>query len=273
MIEILSKHFAVDSMDNANRTPLHFAANLADAPTVKMLIKLGANVNAEDSNLETPLYHATTKGQREIIEELMKAGANLKHRTATGENILSAAVEGKLAFVVKQLLEWGAAVEGDEPFSPELDLMRKEITKDNYEEKLEELTEVNDTFATRMTPLHLAAALGYKEIVAILMEFGANKEAKDVLGHTPLAVAVREEQEEMVKYLVNSFGVDIGTKDDDGFTPLHGAVMTGSMQLVKFFLEKGASASWKTNDGKTPFDIARLYELHDVMEVLLLADL
>ncbi|KAI0269607.1 ankyrin repeat-containing domain protein, partial [Russula aff. rugulosa BPL654] len=52
------------------------------------------------------------------------------------------------------------------------------------------------------TPLHKASASGRIEIVRLLIEHGANVEAKDYLGQTPLDVArLYNGREEMIKLL------------------------------------------------------------------------
>ena len=51
------------------------------------------------------------------------------------------------------------------------------------------------------TPLHDAARYGYLKIVRLLLEYGANINAKDMFGKTPLDFAKRRNQLEVVEKL------------------------------------------------------------------------
>lgn len=60
---------------------------------------------------------------------------------------------------------------------------------------LEGLLHVTDWCASvtlGMTPLHYAAYAGHTNMVAILLQGGANKSAQDRRGHTPIHVAAEE---------------------------------------------------------------------------------
>ena len=52
-----------------------------------------------------------------------------------------------------------------------------------------------------MTPLHHAASIGYKEIVELLIANGADVNAKDHNGETPLDWAVRAKEPETADLL------------------------------------------------------------------------
>lgn len=52
-----------------------------------------------------------------------------------------------------------------------------------------------------ITPLHVAAALGRKKFCARLLKLGANLEAKDINGQTPLDYAARFNQQETLQFL------------------------------------------------------------------------
>ncbi|MFP3022319.1 MAG: ankyrin repeat domain-containing protein, partial [Wolbachia sp.] len=60
----------------------------------------------------------------------------------------------------------------------------------------------------------------------------------------------------IVKLLVNN-GADINAKDNEGWTSLHWAVQLGSLNVVKYLVEKGADVNALTADGRAPLDIAK----------------
>ncbi len=74
-----------------------------------------------------------------------------------------------------------------------------------------------------MTPLHEAAAMGHLEVARLLLERGA----------------------------------DVNAKNKHGFTPLHFAAGIGHTDVAKLLLEHGADVNAKDEHGRTPADIAR----------------
>ena len=79
---------------------------------------------------------------------------------------------------------------------------------------------------------------------------------QDNEGNTPLHLAVRESQVEMVKFymnnLINDLGLDPNTPNNMGAIPLHLACQAGSLQMVKLFGECDiCDFSVKDNNGRT----------------------
>lgn len=57
--------------------PLHIAASVGDARTVKFLLQKGANINTTDTYLRTPLHYAAATHNTTIIGLLLSFGANI----------------------------------------------------------------------------------------------------------------------------------------------------------------------------------------------------
>lgn len=91
-----------------------------------------------------------------------------------------------------------------------------------------------------MTPLHWASHRGYTNMATLLINRGADIEAKGEVGRTPLHLAARGGRIAVVKLLLNA-GADTEAKDNLCWTPLHLAARKGHADVVKLLLDAGAS--------------------------------
>nr|CEG03507.1 unnamed protein product [Fusarium acuminatum CS5907] len=91
------------------------------------------------------------------------------------------------------------------------------------------------------TDLMLASYYGHRVIVKLLLEKGAEIEAKDSKhGRTPLSWAAENRHEAIVKLLLATEGVNVNSTDRNGQTPLWGAIGKGREAVVRLLLDKGA---------------------------------
>ncbi|WP_409152637.1 ankyrin repeat domain-containing protein [Fretibacterium fastidiosum] len=104
----------------------------------------------------------------------------------------------------------------------------------------------------------LAIADGARpERVRQLIQAGADVNAKNEYGWTPLMIAAIENTPEVLKVLIEA-GADVNAKDRNGLTPLmHAAGHNTNPEVLKVLLEAGADAKAKNNEGKTALDCAR----------------
>ena len=110
-----------------------------------------------------------------------------------------------------------------------------------------------------------AAMDGNFEKVKLLIENGADVNAKNNNGQTALMYVAREGDLEIAKYLVEN-GADINAKDNDwGYTALIYAAEYVNLEIVQFLIESGADINIKNNDGKTALDLADTEEIKEVL--------
>jgi len=100
----------------------------------------------------------------------------------------------------------------------------------------------------RVTLLHGAASLGHAELLVYLLECGAEVDARDRWGRTPLTWAVAFGRKNTVELLL-THAATIDLADNLGTTPLHCAAFRGQEDLVELFLSRGADANSTDNGG------------------------
>lgn len=107
-------------------------------------------------------------------------------------------------------------------------------------------------------PLGLASFFGHRDIVAFLLEHSAevNSASRNDMHVMPLHSAAARPDVEIARLLVEH-GADVNAKQADDFTPLHAAAQNGSMELVDLLLVHGADPTARLSDGMLPRDLAR----------------
>ena len=210
-------------------TPLHTALENNSireghsTDIIDFLIENDANVSAVDNNHRTPLFWCQSQRYSGIIDLLIENGANVNAVDDIGETPLYQ--NAQCLPVIKQLCHHGAHVN----------------VKTNYGE----------------TPLHEAARnppqSGVESSIQFLIFNGADIEAVDHWGQTPISKAVQCKFFESVKELVHA-GANLFTKDREGRSILHLAVTSES--ITRFLIEHKADVNAIDNRGKTPLIVA-----------------
>ncbi|RDW67885.1 hypothetical protein BP6252_09281 [Coleophoma cylindrospora] len=103
----------------------------------------------------------------------------------------------------------------------------------------------------QITGFHLAAYFGIRTVIKPLLEQGADINATDTFGSTPLQWASQTRHVEVVQQLLQH-GADVKAATSDRQTPLHLASQTGYVEVVQQLLEYSADIKVVDRDGWTP---------------------
>ena len=90
--------------------------------------------------------------------------------------------------------------------------------------------------------------------------------AEAEIDRTLIAAIARGDIEEVKQHLAT--GADVNAKNKVGGTPLHFAALEGRKEIVELLIAKGGDVNIKTDDGLTPLDRAIKYQRTETADLL-----
>ena len=119
-----------------------------------------------------------------------------------------------------------------------------------------------------ITPVHCAAYRPEPEFLKALLGKGGNVLAQTRTGETPLHYAATLGSPATVKLLLEK-GAKAGKADRFGNTPILFAAACGNLEIARLLLERGAFADDMNNDGGTPLNTAVRRQDREMVTMLL----
>ncbi len=244
-------------------TPLHVAAEYNQLEAVRMLLDAGVSPNVLNNWQQTPLMQLAMTGERlpaewDVVATLIAAGADLNLADNRGFTIAHQADEPGLEWLIEVLGQRGANLHAQthedqqRPFDRVM-IMRVHsiahaLAAAGADINLPASVGEGDTW------LHRAVVQGDLERVKLLLEWHARTDLPSHDGFLPLQAAVRLEQVESARALLDA-GADASAVTAQVAAPLRLAVNLRHVELARMLLDAGARPD-AASDGYSPLQVA-----------------
>lgn len=136
---------------------------------------------------------------------------------------------------------------------------------DKIKEELKKGANINSLAGDGLSTLQWSIA-NNTEILAFLLNEGANPNVESIEGATPIMNAVQSNKIEHLKMLIE-YKADVNKKDNRGFTALHRAAEMGHTEIVAELLKKGAVKEIEA-EGHTALSLAKASNNKAIIELL-----
>ena len=176
-------------MDEANRLIKAFFHSISEGRS--MLNSEPALIEARTSLGETPLHYLAVENQLEAVQALVARGAEVNTVSDVGGTPLSEAASLGHARMVKYLLSVGAGTSLEGQTEPALNEAVRSGSLEIARVLIESGADVNARNDVGECALHIAAEKNNIEMVRLLVTAGADLNSKRIFDETPLDIAIR----------------------------------------------------------------------------------
>ncbi len=206
----------LNTADDGGRTVLMWACESSNLTAVQELIRSGADVRTRDNQGRTALMYAASSQFSEIVDARLHSRADVNEEDSSGETALHFAAG--LASSSWDLIDTGADCHcATANFWP--NLLPPAPKPAVVAILLAAGADPNAVDVDGATPLMYAAEEGAPEILRTLLTEEADLNAQDAKGLTALMYAADHCQTESVRLLVHA-GADVTLRDNNGYTAL-----------------------------------------------------
>jgi ankyrin repeat protein/uncharacterized protein YegL len=194
---------------------------------IEELLNSGANPDLPNKKGNPPLYSVCQKGPLKVAEQLMTFGASAYHKNTNGDTLILICCRNGQHEILRLLLnsvdpdfvDFKAHIDGFNAIMASAEANRPECIEalHDYEVDLNQKTDDDNKIIAGATPLHIASYYNCIESAQKLLSLGADPNAIDIYGQTPMHHAVLQRNINMIKILRN-MNSNLSIKDKSGNT-------------------------------------------------------
>jgi len=255
----------------AGSTPLQYAVLTGRVPLVRLLLDAGARATGEYRDGQSLLHAAAARGSVPVLDLLLdNAKMNVQTLDSNGNTPLDSAVLHGQQGAVETLLRHHADAKYVHPIDGRGAL--HEACMRGFADLLQPLLDAGADLNARdrfgQTPLDIALAYKNGKVVATLLQLGQRLAESQNIAEQTMESATLRGQTEIVRILLEN-GFDVNQPAKSGSRYLNDAALKGQKKMVQLLLEHGASLSGRNQTGGTPLHDAALGGNSEVVGLLL----
>ncbi|XP_042731238.1 ankyrin repeat domain-containing protein 55 [Lagopus leucura] len=252
----------LECCDSEGCTPLMHAVSGRQVDTVKLLLKMGANINTQDACGRTSLSLATYLGWLEGCVSLLRNGAKQNIPDKNGRLPLHAATAEPDVRLLNVLLQQSNLSEINHQDNEGMTSLHWAAFHNRPQHaqtllhKGADLTLVDKDFKTA---LHWAVQTGNRILCSIILDHYQGPSIinyDDENGKTCMHIAAAAGYSDIISQLAKVPECNLQALDVDDRTPLHWAAAAGKADCVKTLLELGIDSSPRDINENTPLTYA-----------------
>jgi hypothetical protein len=271
LIPLLLAHRSdIFAVDNNGITP--FEKALHDNNSMVSFLINDVTVFQNDSHGNTMLHLTVRAGENpQIINNILDRGASVNARNKTGDTALTIAARLNNEAAGLILLSHGADIfaanaNGESP------LFLTFPPQEGGPSGLRQWMLTPHTLSARdglgNTALHYLAQWRFDSWIPALISMGANTEAANATGETPIFSAVKQNSPSTINVLVEN-GAILTARDTLGHSLLHASVRWDAIHSANTLLDLGLNINNHALNGKTPLHDSIRWWVHEMENLLL----
>ncbi|KAK6509749.1 hypothetical protein TWF481_004479 [Arthrobotrys musiformis] len=276
---LLDQGLNTEQQDSTGRTPLDLAAGSGHVGVVSILLAKGADVFVspwtprDRQHGRTAVRSAAKHGHLQVLKLLFE---HKDHETSTDKSegwddnrgiCLHDGITGRHENVVEYIMD-PIAEERLEQIYPRSTVAQIAIRTENLSMVklvLKKRTRVEEI--KRTWELHSALGKGNLDIIKLVINSGADINARSERGDSAIHIATKRGDSHIVEYLLKH-GAGINVTAGNGHTALHEAAIYNRFEIAKMLLDNGADVHAVDTSGKTPLYCAAEFGKAEVLKVL-----
>ncbi|XP_003425729.1 leucine-rich repeat serine/threonine-protein kinase 1 [Nasonia vitripennis] len=237
----------IDSQDSWGRTALHAAAITENSRCLEVLLRAGANAGlacGPRGHYRIPLHICAEHGHAMNIEKLLEYSANLEVTDSDGLTALRLCERNENARccdILKSAAEKFEKARQDTHAALRVAIMQADIPAARA--IIQGQTTSDLEYIVNMAPngantlLFIACESGQREMVKMLLDYGADCTIHPVTKYCPLYIACYNGKIEIVEMLLRQFPKQVQALTVERWLPVHAAAINGHYAVIELLLK------------------------------------